>query len=130
MHFWMVFSQYLDDRLNNVDLTWAEVRQKRYKADFFIINFQLGVARLAWWQGGNGGQPFSPTPQRDEKKFRKFSTRLDWEDGWYLYLQDANDFPHRMKLFSKVLNFMLNLIFRRIGPSRHFSKNFFGLPIT
>ena len=44
--------------------------------------------------------------------------------------QDAKDFPHRMKLFSKVLNFMLNLIFRRIGPSRHFSKNFFGLPIT
>ena len=86
MHFWMVFSQYLDDRLNNVDLTWAEVGQKRYKADFFIINFQLGVARLAWWQGGNGGQPFPPTPQRDEKKFRKFSTRLDWEDGWYLYL--------------------------------------------
>ena len=129
--FWSVSWRPLEQCWSNL----GRSETKKIQGRLFYHQFSARGGETGVVAGRERGPALPSHPSKGRKKVSEIFNEIRlgrWMVSVFMDYpqQDAKDFPHRMKLFSKVLNFMLNLIFRRIGPSRHFSKNFFGLPIT
>ena len=117
---------YTPKKINN---NWGISETKKIQGRLFYHQFSARGGETGVVAGREWGPAVPSHPSKGRKKVSEIFNEIRlgrWMVSVFMDYpqQDAKDFPHRMKLFSKVLNFMLNLIFRRIGPSRHFSKNF------